>query len=312
MRRLVCLALVIVLPACHKAAPADELFLQSRLPPGVEARYWPPEGWAWGLMQAPGRPAQRYGVSAPAAIPWADVVIMTGYGESAEMWFETARTLNQAGYTVWVLEGAGQAGSGRYLEPRDLGHLPDARADVDGLNLFLRTIVRSPARRSVAVIASGTAWLPAMAAFEQATPAGRLILSAPSDPPTPAGTGKPGERAAGQGGWVRPDAALPRRQKAALGWALANPDLRMGGPSWGWFAVRDALKAQVLDPKAYGRVGASVTVLTTRARSTPCLMMAHCVEQSLAASVPYEQAPDSDYAPWREALLAALAEDHPS
>jgi hypothetical protein len=97
-----------------------------------------------------------------------------------------------------------------------------------------------------------------------------------------------------------------------LAWALANPDLRMGGPSWGWFASQDSLRGQVLDPAAYGRVGANVTVLTPKAGSTPCLKMPHCVEQSVAASVPYVQAPDGDYGPWLSALKAALAQDHAS
>jgi lysophospholipase len=310
MRRLAVLLLLVCLAACSKPNQALAPFVETRLPPGVEARYWPPSGWAWGLLQIAGKPAQRYGVSAPAAIPYADVVILPGYGESAEMWFETARALNEAGYTVWVLDGAGQGGSGRYLKPRDLGYGPDGRADAEALDLFIQRIVRTPAKRPVAVIASGTAWLPALAAFEARPLASRLILSDPDDPAPPTGSGKDKDRATGEKPWSRPPDALPRRQAAALAWAMANPDLRMGGKAWGWFAARAKLREQTLDPARMATVQTPVLVLARRANLTPCLKMPHCVEQSVATSVPYQQAEDSDRDPWLAAVMTALSADH--
>jgi lysophospholipase len=312
MRRFAALVLLVCLAACSKPNPALAPFVEVRLPPGVETRYWPPEGWGWGLLQIAGKPAQRYGVSAAPALPYADVVIMPGYGESAEMWFETAHVLNQAGYTVWVLDGVGQGGSGRYIKPRDLGYAADPRADADALDVFLQRIVRPPANRPVVVIASGTAWLPALSAFETRALAGQLILSDPLDPATPAGSGQDKERATGQTGWTRPPAGLPRRQAAALAWAMANPDLRMGGKAWGWFKARETLQAQVLDPAHLAAVQTPVLVLARRANLTPCLTMPHCVEQSLATSTPYQQAEDSDRDPWLAALMAALKTDHGS
>ena len=114
---LLCLALL--LTACGQGG-GREPFTDSRTPPGLASRFLAPEGWAWGLAQAEGFPAQRYGVSSPSTGPVAHIVVLPGYGESAEAWFETARDFNARGYTVWVLEGAGQGGSGRFTGARDV------------------------------------------------------------------------------------------------------------------------------------------------------------------------------------------------
>jgi lysophospholipase len=310
MRHFAALVLLLCLAACSKPNPVLAPFVEPRLPPGIDTRFWPPQGWGWGLLQIAGKPAQRYGVSAAPAIPYADVVIMPGYGESAETWFETARALNQTGYTVWVLDGVGQGGSGRYIKPRDLGYAPDAQADADGLNLFLQRIVRPPDTRPVVVIASGAAWLPALAAFEARPLGNQLILSDPQDPGGPTGSGKATERAPGQAGWTRPFSDLPHRQAAALSWAMANPDLRMGGPAWGWFTARQILRTQTLDPARLAQVQTPILVLARRANQTPCLKMPRCIEQSMATSVPYQQAEESDRGPWLAALMAALQGDH--
>jgi lysophospholipase len=310
MRRFAALFLAVCLVACSKPNPVLAPFVEPRLPPSIETAFWPPQGWAWGVMQVAGKPAQRYGVSAPPAMPYADVIILAGYGESGEMWFEIARGLNKAGYTVWVLDGVGQGGSGRYTKPRDLGYAPDAQADADNLDLFLQRVVRPPENQRVVVIASGTAWLPALAAFEDHPLASQLILSDPDDPAPPTGSGKDADRGAGQVAWTRPAAALPRRQAAALAWATANPDLRMGGKAWGWFTARAKLRAKVLEPTRLAAVQTPVLILARRANLTPCLKMPHCVEQSIATSVPYQQAEDADRGPWLAALMTALTADH--
>jgi len=314
MRRLIVLALLAALTACKKPEKPAAPDLATRLPPGVESRFWPPVGWAWGAIQVGDRPFLRYGVSPAPALPLADIIILPGYGESAEQWFETARELNDADYTVWILDGAGQGGSARFTKTRDLGHVPDFDGDVLGLPALIRHVIRPPAKRPLYVIASGTAWLPALAGFERHAPGAKLILSDPRELHTPAGAPTQAlktVRAAG-GGWVRPDPkmALPRRQKAALAWATANPDLRMGGASWGWHAARQKLRDQTLQPNALASLQTPVLVLSQTAGVTPCLTLPHCVEQSVAASIPYQQAEDADRQPWFDALLAGLAADH--
>jgi lysophospholipase len=53
-----------------------DAFLDSRPPPGLAQRFYPPAGWAWGLIQLGDGPAQRYGVSGPAGAPRAEVLIL--------------------------------------------------------------------------------------------------------------------------------------------------------------------------------------------------------------------------------------------
>jgi lysophospholipase len=315
MRRVLALLLLLCLAACKKPRGDPAPDLQTRLPPGVESRFWAPPGWAWGALKIGDRPFVRYGVSPAPAIPLANVIILTGYGESAEQWFETARELNDADYTVWILESAGQGGSARYASPADLGHVPDFEGDILGLPSLIRHVIRPAANRPLYVIASGSAWLPAMAAFERKAPGAMLILSDPIEPPAPGPSPSSAlktQRASGQPAWIRPDAkaALPRRQKAAQAWAVANPDLRMGGASWGWFAARAKLRDQALSASGMAALQTPVLVLSQSAGVVPCPQLPRCVEQSVAGAVPYQQSDDADRQPWLEALLAGLAADH--
>src|SRR5215472_13314829 len=49
------------------AHDSREPFVESRVPPDLAERFYPPEGWAWGLVQLGDGPALRYGVAAPDA-----------------------------------------------------------------------------------------------------------------------------------------------------------------------------------------------------------------------------------------------------
>ena len=155
MRRLLALSIIVLaLAGCGR--DEREPFFDTRTPPQVGPRFWPPDGWAWGALQVKGAPPVRYGVAAATSVRRAHVIVLPGYGESAEWWFETASDLNREGYTVWALDPEGQGGSGRFTPLRDLGHTPDFAGDIDGLNALIQRVVRPPAERPVIVIASGT------------------------------------------------------------------------------------------------------------------------------------------------------------
>ncbi len=241
-------------------------FTDSRIPPGLDRRFYPPEGWAWGLIKIGDAPAARYGVSAPTGVPRADLLILTAYGEPAEVWFETASALNARGYVVWVLEPIGQGGSGRYVAPRDIGHAPSLDPDAKAAAGLIAAVVR---RRPAILVADGTSAAAGLQALS-ASGADRLILSAPfletqsSDALSQTGLLRRLRldwlRAPGGGAWSREgpdDHALGlthdvARGKLRLAWQTANPDLRMGGPSWGWrAAASDAAEAadRVQTPK---------------------------------------------------------------
>lgn len=239
---LLCLALL--LSACGQDG-GREPFTESRTPPVISPRFLPPEGWAWGLVQAGDYPAQRYGVSSPSTGPLAHIVILPGYGESAEAWFETAADFNARSYTVWVLEGAGQGGSGRFTGNREVGHIPSIEPDVLAVKAMLRLIIPDDGK-PVVVLARQAGAPVAVLAAERGYGGDALVLLSPWSPGQATSYDEPLSRIGL--GWLRephpyvnwrrdrpyrtgnpgPDAYRAEVQHA---WQIVNPDLRMGGPS---------------------------------------------------------------------------------
>jgi lysophospholipase len=231
-------------------------FADSRPPPGLAERFYPPENWSWGLIQIGDAPAQRYGVGAPAVTTRADVLILPDYGESAETWFETARDLEGAGYAVWVLEGVGQGGSGRLGGRRDLGDVKSFDADIAATRMLIEAVIRPQPRRPLILLGKGVGSFVAARAVEAGARPAALILSGPDcGGGLPAGTlvqiGLGGVRAPGGEAWRRSgadDFAAHRTHDAWRGavthaWQVLNPDLRLGGPSLEWRAALADLQA---------------------------------------------------------------------
>lgn len=235
-------------------------FADSRTPPSLGSRFYPPRGWTWGFVRSGEGPIQRYGVSSPPGAPRAAVLILTGYGESAEKWFETISDLNDQDFTVWVLERQGQGGSERETPWRDLGHVDSFDPDVEAVRALIKGVIRPAGDAPLVVIGHSEGGLVALRAAQQGAPMDGLVLSSPAfdlvAPPrsradfarfTPAmRTLRLGWiRPFGERGWRRdgPDGAQaglthdPMRGKVQAAWMLANPDLRMGGPSLGWYAA---------------------------------------------------------------------------
>jgi lysophospholipase len=255
---------VLLLTGC-RVEDARAPFTDSRIPPGLEQRFYPPDGWAWGLIKVGKAPAARYGVCAPPMRPRADVLILTGHGEPAEEWFETARALGASGYVVWVLEPIGEGGSARWALPRDLRHASSLEPDAAAAKAMGQKIV---GRRPLIVLASQTSAPTALAALASGLQADGLILSSPTlapaaPPPSPRDSlmlnlGLGGFRAPGAAGWKRDgpdDRALGlthdiARGRVRLAWQMANPDLRMGGPSLSWQSAFAAAASQAQAPGA--------------------------------------------------------------
>jgi lysophospholipase len=243
-RALAALACVLTLGACDMAGPREPL-LDSRAPPELASRFYPPEGWAWGLVQADGEPVQRYGVASPPLVPRGEVVILPGEGESAETWFETARDLAARGAVVWILDRSGRGGSARPAAPRGLVQAPDPEADVEGLRTLRAAAAMGGPSRKLVLLAADDAAAPALRAVEMGAPFDAVILSAPRLPdgalsPLQAflvriGLGR--LPAAPLKAWRRdgPDDRTlglthdPWRARVRRAWATANPDLRDTG-----------------------------------------------------------------------------------
>lgn len=323
------LALLLPLSLLGGCGPqVDGPFTDSRIPPNLERRFLPPHGWAWGLLQIGDSPPIRYGVAAPPVRPAGDVLIVAGYGESAEAWFETANALVAKGYAVWIMDSAGQGGSGRFARPRDLGHNPDFRAEADGIRA-----VASLVGRPVVVIAQSTAAPSALSALAAGLPAKSLMLSAPvfsaSEPPINAGAAVAGAaslsrvrlgwlRAAGQDAWSASKVRFRGRAGVIDSWAAANPDLRMGGVSYGWVFAFDR-QAKGLTRERLAAIPTPVLMLRpagdrgqARAQAI-CAALRACVLRSLPqgrGSLHLEG--DPVYRPWSEAVEQVVSSAFPS
>ena len=329
MRRPLRLVLMSLIALAGCGAPDERApFTDSRIPTGIQTRFYPPDGWGWGLIKVGDHPAARYGVSAPPSQPRADVLILAAYGEPAETWFETANDLNARGYVVWVLEQVGQGGSGRYSGPRDLGDAPSLDADADAARALADRVVR---RRPLIVIASRTSAPEAVQALRRGLLADGVVLSAPGLTPDPPATlsqartmrrwGLGWRRADGGTGWSRDgpdDRSLglthdALRGRVRLAWQMANPDLRMGGPSWRWRAgFADAVLAA--SSGSLAKLKAPTIVLQPSrglaAAQTLCRRLPHCTVQPFGpAGDVLQLETDEPRKAWLQAVIAFVETD---
>ena len=311
-------------------------FAESRTPPSLEVRFQPPGGWAWGYVKVGDDLVQRYGVSAPHGAPRGQVLILPGYGESAETWFETARDLNDRDYVVWILDRQGQGGSERATPWRDLGHATNLAPDVTATKAMVKAVIRPKGRDPFAILGAGDGGVVALRALEEGLQADSLILSSPNfdiaDLPRPKGelirlarwarTLKLGFlRYPGQAGWKRegPDGFAARlthdRQRGAVqqAWRLANPDLRMGAPSLAWYAAfYDAVDVtgrdleRVRTPVVMLDAGQDVKALP-QPQSAVCADLPRCVETRYpTARHALHLETDAVRVPWLRAIETAL------
>jgi lysophospholipase len=303
---------LLLLAACGRGDRAA--FVESAPPPGLAERFAAPPGWAWGEIEVGDAPVQRYGVAAATGVAKAQLLILPDYGESAETWFETARDLTGAGTTVWVLEGVGQGGSERLAARRDLGELESFDADVAAIQAMIDLVIRPTAQRPLVLMGEGVGALVAVRAVETGADPAALVLSAPDcHAAQPAGMlvfiGLGQFRAPGGDAWRRDgpdDFAAHRTHDAFRGavthaWQLANPSLRLGGPSLDYEAALARLQAptQADLPK----LRATPTLVVQPDRSPACLTPAGAQLQTIPGAAPALELEDT---PRRTHWLAAL------
>lgn len=302
LRALAPAGLMLLLAACG-SDEGLEPFAESRAPPALSARFLPPEGWAWGYVQAGGSAIQRYGVASPPRVPVATVVVVPGYGESAEVWFETVQDLMSRGANVWILDRAGQGGSARYGEPRDKGDVPSFAPEVANLQGLLRTVIRAGPDMPVILLSHNDGAVVALRAIEAGIKVDGLVAGSPALASKavalpawkPWSRSSPDDFAAGA-------THDPWRGAVRHAWQTANPDLRMSGPSQNW---RNAYQAASRTTAAEaGLVNVPVLMLNpSREARSLCARLADCQAQDIAgAKVALHLESDA----WRTSYLQRL------
>jgi len=112
--------------------------------PALPARFLEPSGFVWGSLSTKDGAQLRWG-HLPAKEPRAECVMVGGFAECIEKYFETIGDLAARGFSVWCLDWRGQGGSER---PRHLPSRPRPRRfDRDASELASFTEKLTTARR---------------------------------------------------------------------------------------------------------------------------------------------------------------------
>lgn len=250
----------------HPPTPAPLL----SSPPTLTARFLEPEGLQWG----------RFPVADGATLRWAhlpvphaklDCVLVGGFSECIEKYFECMRDLAARGIAVWMLDWRGQGGSER--DPHFLAR-PQARnfdRDAAELTAFVQTVM-PPARPRLLVAHSMGGAIATLALHANPKLVDLAVLSAPmyglvtgpfpefaaralARSATAAGFGK--NFIPGAGPWkfnrlltalTSPVSHDPERCLVQRSWFESSPRLRIDGLTYGWldaaFAFSDRLMAR--------------------------------------------------------------------
>jgi lysophospholipase len=299
--------------------PAD-----SHIPAGLQSRFYPPPGWTWGRLEIEDATI-RYGVGVQPKATRGAVLILPGYAEPAEAWFETASALIDDGYAVWIMDLAGQGGSGRWLSQSDKGHLPSMQPNLDALRRMVTEVVRPRPGTPLVLIGSNLGGQIALRGAAAGLPElDALILSTPSLSDSPLAIPAPfqsgllaqgatlvgldGRFAPGQGAW-RSDqsrtAPAGSRAAAPQAWMRANPDLRTGGVTWGWIRAYGASASAARSDAALAAV--SVPVLMFDAGGGPGRRACNALRACRYAPVPAGLPPHLAEGAVREAWLNAIS-----
>lgn len=234
--------------------------------PDLEERFREPPGWRWHGFNRNGNRPIRFGSAFPRdSIPDAVVVCLPGLGEFAEKYFETARTVLDSNMAFWVMDWMGQGGSGRYLPDAQKRHGGPFTEDVADMHYFVLEYIKHssvhPDRGRIPMVLlahsmganiglrflSQYPGLFECAAFT-APMIGIKTLSGVPAPLAGLATGVCGALAGknyvpGGKGWHvekhTPEgphrlSADPVRGSVHNAWCEANPQIKIGDPTFGW------------------------------------------------------------------------------
>jgi lysophospholipase len=241
----------------------------SQLPP-FPARFLEPPGFVWGRFRAPDGTQLRWGHLA-ADRPLAECVLVGGFTECIEKYFETIADLAARGLSVWCLDWRGQGGSER---PRRWPSRPRPRhCDRDARDLALFTSTLPQARLPRLLIAHSMGGAIALVCLRQFS--GLFDAAILSAPMLGIRTGRLPRRVArcitgaarvsglglcfipGSARW-RPSripspevsriSSDPERCRVQYGWFSVRSQLRVDPPTYGWLDSAFRLATRVSRP----------------------------------------------------------------
>ena len=301
--------------------------------PDLPSRFLEPEGFVWGRFATSDGTRLRWG-HLPAEEPRAECVLVGGFAECIEKYFETIGDLAARGYSVWCLDWRGQGGSAR---PKRLPNRPRPRQfDRDTSELALFTEKLTTGHRPRLLIGHSMGGAVALLCLHRYPGLfDAAILSAPmlgirtgGVPPAlmrcltrlARGIGLgicflPGRRRWSLDRTPTPELSRvsndPERCRLQYAWFSADRALRVDAPTWGWLDGALRLTARLAKGKLLAGIDTPI-LLASAGVETFLRLEAHRRADRLLPQCTLVEFPDAKHEPFlerdavRELWLAAI------
>ena len=244
--------------------------------PSLQTRFMRPPGWEWGTFRNSSGARLRYGFSEPTEVPRARIVLLTGFREFGEKYFETIRDFLALGYSVWQMDWYGQGGSDRHLDNHQKVGGASLTSAVADLRLFVKDVLPRDPETPFIIVSHSTGGLiavrylhdypdtitaavmsaPLFALYTNGLPAWLVLGLARLAVMIGLGS----KYIPGGGDWLQdprrvatdsPTSNDPERRLLQEQWMEAYPNLQMGGPTFSWLdsalrLMRESTRASYL------------------------------------------------------------------
>jgi lysophospholipase len=275
----------------------------------------------WGRVTTADGAVLRWG-HLPAARPRAECVAVGGFGEFIELHFETVRDVAARRMSAWCFDWRGQGGSARPDRWPARARARQFDRDADELAAFTAARLTSGLPRIlIAHSMGGAIALLCLSRYPDLFDA--AILSAPmlglrigKVPPTALRCVTGPLRLSGLGvGYIpgaphwRPDrvpspatsrvSSDPDRCRLRHAWQSFNPELRLGGPTYGWLDAALGLIARIGKPQFLGEIETPI-LLGTAGRDVVVSVAAQRRAGRLLPNCVVANLPESRHEPFRE------------
>ena len=287
----------------------------------MPARFLAPSGFVWGSLPTNDGAELRWG-HLPAKAPRAECVLVGGFAECIEKYFETIGDLAARGYSVWCLDWRGQGGSSR---PRRLPSRPRPRQfDRDASELASFTKKLLPTRWPRLLIGHSMGGATALLCLRRYPGLfDAAILSAPmlairtgGLPPMLVRCITGLARAIGLGTCFVPGASRwtpdrtptpersrvsndPERCRLQYVWFSAHTGLRVDAPTWGWLDTALRLVRRMAKKEFLGGIDTPI-LLASAGIETFLRPEAHRRAAQLLPECTLVEFPDSKHEPFLE------------
>jgi len=112
-----------------------------------------PDNFTFGTFQNAKGANIRYGHVKAEGETKGTVVILPGFRETAEKWFEVTREMQKKGFDVYIMDWRGQGGSDRYIKGSQKAHSEGYDEQIATLHQFMTTVVDKNAAKPVVMMA---------------------------------------------------------------------------------------------------------------------------------------------------------------